>query len=418
MKKITAILLTGISLFVLIIISLVIFSSLYGRYVPSSSFETLKSLPYLSWVPAETEKTGVIKHNPALSCKGVNIYNADNSPEAYLIDMSGKVLHKWSGGKYAWHHAEICENGDLLGISQDRSLVRLDWDSHIKWVKNMRFHHDLDIAENKDIYVLARKDRIVFKALLPVPVLNDYIIVLSSRGEIKKEISLYKILKEKISAARLFSIYGWIIRPKTIIKMRDLKKKYNFVFEGWNPSPPNIFHTNSIEIINRDVQGLCKKGNILICVRELNLIGILDMDKEKLIWGWGPGNLDKPHNPTLLENGNILIFDNGWSRAYSRIIELNPLTEEILWEYKSWPVWKFSSDSRGASQRLNNGNTLITESDKGRVFEITPSGKIVWEFFSPDINSEDGTRRAIYRMMRITDTEKYPFLKDLKNRQY
>ena len=34
-------------------------------------------------------------------------------------------------------------------------------------------------------------------------------------------------------------------------------------------------------------------------------------------------------------------------------------------------------------QRLPNGNTLITEGSDGRVFEVTPDHKIVWEFVSP-----------------------------------
>ena len=43
------------------------------------------------------------------------------------------------------------------------------------------------------------------------------------------------------------------------------------------------------------------------------------------------------HAPTPLPNGNLLIFDNGTLRGYSRVIELNPLTEEIAWEYDGKP---------------------------------------------------------------------------------
>jgi hypothetical protein len=32
---------------------------------------------------------------------------------------------------------------------------------------------------------------------------------------------------------------------------------------------------------------------------------------------------------------------------------------------------------------LPNGNTLITESDGGRLFEVTADGQIVWEFVNP-----------------------------------
>ena len=43
----------------------------------------------------------------------------------------------------------------------------------------------------------------------------------------------------------------------------------------------------------------------------------------------------------------------------------------------------FFSSTCGTAQRLPGGNTLITETDAGRAFEITPEGRIVWEFLRP-----------------------------------
>ena len=45
----------------------------------------------------------------------------------------------------------------------------------------------------------------------------------------------------------------------------------------------------------------------------------------------------------------------------------------------------------GEHEFLANGNILITESEGGRVFEINPNGKIVWEF----INRYDDDHVAI-----------------------
>ena len=53
------------------------------------------------------------------------------------------------------------------------------------------------------------------------------------------------------------------------------------------------------------------------------------------------------------------------------------------------------------AQRLPNGNTLITESDAGRVFEVTEGGDIVWEFVNLDI-MEAGEHRVIWRMTRVS----------------
>jgi len=108
--------------------------------------------------------------------------------------------------------------------------------------------------------------------------------------------------------------------------------------------------------------------------------------------------------PTLLENGNILIYDNGANRSYSRIVEFNPISESIEWEYKANPPQQFYSKLRGSNQRLPNGNTLICDSENGRAFEVTKDKEIVWEFYNPEI--QKGKRKLIYRMMRITDKDR------------
>jgi hypothetical protein len=283
----------------------------------------------------------------------------------------------------------------------------LDWDSNIKWRKRMRFHHDISVAENNDIYTLVSKNEWVFKFWLPFPIANDYIVVLSPKGQIKREISLLGLLKNEMPFKNFIKIYLWLIKPRNIKGI--IRRSRNV------PQPPSeILHANSIEIIDRDIAGLCKKGDLLVSASNLDLIAILDIEKGKVIWKWGQGELSKQHHPVLLKNGNILIFDNGVKRGYSRIVELNPLTKEIVWEYKSHPPATFFSSSRGANQRLPNGNTLITESDKGHVFEVTYDGEMVWEFYDPQIKEVSKERATIYRMMRITDLENYPCLKNLR----
>jgi hypothetical protein len=177
----------------------------------------------------------------------------------------------------------------------------------------------------------------------------------------------------------------------------------------------DIFHNNTVALIDKNIEGLCKKGDILISVRQLDTIAIMSRKTEKIIWEWGPGELDRQHHPTLLDNGNILIFDNGPARGFSRVIEVNPLSRQIEWEFKTHPPEKFYSVTRGASQRLPNGNTLITESNKGHVFEVTKNGEIVWDFYTPQTIQRAHMERAIiYRMMRIANPEKYPKLKNLQ----
>ncbi len=83
------------------------------------------------------------------------------------------------------------------------------------------------------------------------------------------------------------------------------------------------------------------------------------------------------------------------------MLEVDPVTDEIRWEYNGDPPEAFFSALRGGCQRLPNGNTLITESDRGRVFEITPEGEVVWEFYNPVTRSGGSERSAIYRLTRL-----------------
>ena len=44
----------------------------------------------------------------------------------------------------------------------------------------------------------------------------------------------------------------------------------------------------------------------------------------------------------------------------------------------------------GGAQRLSGGTTLITESCRGRAFEVTRDGEVVWEYVNPHRAGEDG----------------------------
>ena len=152
----------------------------------------------------------------------------------------------------------------------------------------------------------------------------------------------------------------------------------------------DIFHANSVSwlgdspLAKRDP--IYAAGNVLVTLRNQDLVAILRWEPWELLWAWGPGELLMPHNATLLENGNILIFDNRRGEEFSRVVELDPLRREIVWEYRAPNPEDFYSPSRGSAQRLPNGNTLVGQSDEARVFEVTPDGSIVWEWRPTDVD--------------------------------
>jgi hypothetical protein len=247
-------------------------------------------------------------------------------------------------------------------------------------------HHDVEIGPDGSAFVLSREVLEVATDFGKMPIVDDVVTRISESGERNGTVSFYGMfahaLKSQLRRAwwkRLFS--------------RDERLK-----------DADFMHMNSIEYVDRDLGGLATRGTFLICSRDLGLIAFVDLTGQRVVWSWGEGVLDGPHHPSVLPNGHLMIFDNGAERGWSRIVELDPATSTIVWEYRGSPPEAFFSKSRGGARALPNGNVLITESNRGRVFEVTRAGEIVWEYYNPDLiesSSGETERGAIYRMTRI-----------------
>jgi arylsulfotransferase ASST len=122
-------------------------------------------------------------------------------------------------------------------------------------------------------------------------------------------------------------------------------------------------------------------------------------------------------------DGRLLIFDNGTFRTgesvtYSRAIEVDRETSAVVWEYRDSPPEAFYTSFMGAAQRLPGGNTLITESAFGRLFEVTREGRVCWEFVVPQFakyadpilaRAFPGESNAVFRAYRY-GAEDIPWL--------
>lgn len=385
------------------------------------SFEQLRSLGYVTWTAIDEEeakKRDVTQYDPESACEGINLYYSINKEGGYFFNMAGDILHTFTDQraikrKIKWRLIEPYLNNEFLILEENTEIFRIDWDSNVKAQITGPYHHDIAVDDDGGFYALMHAKMDIPEFSATEPILNEWLVHITKDGVVDKKISFVKMFSEN---QQLFA-YAKIPNQNPDMKMR---------IEDFCPDAWDVFHTNTIEIIDRDIfssgRKLFGKGDILFCNRNQNLIGAIDVLAEKIIWYWGINHLDFPHTPSLLENGNILVFDNGYHRKYSRIIEFNPASGETEWEYKDVPPTSFLSAEMGSVQRLDNGNTLITESEHGRVFEITRDGDVVWEFYNPQIkktfNAElaavEKKRASIYRMNRFTDPQKYPFIKNLK----
>ena len=108
-----------------------------------------------------------------------------------------------------------------------------------------------------------------------------------------------------------------------------------------------------------------------------------------------------------LDSGRMLLFDNNRKALRrSSVLEFDPLTGEVFWSYQADEEDVFFSQSCGAAQRLPNGNTLVTESDYGRAFELTPEKEIVWEYHNPARAGDEGELVAtLFEVIRLEESE-------------
>jgi hypothetical protein len=354
--------------------------------------ERLRSLAYLQGSrPAEGRSSGVVLAAEG-AWDGLNLVTDGHRPWAALVAMDGRVLHEWSldyrsafphsdlpgdarGSKF-WRRVHLLAGGDLLAIYEGSGLVRLDRRSRVVWAFPGWAHHDLDVTADGSIWVLTRRAEVLPRFHEVRPILHDFVVRLDPAGNLLSEVSVLAAIERSPWRAGLRR------------RMAD---------HG------DLLHTNTLEILDGSAGPrlpALRAGNALISMREIDTVAVLDLESESLAWSLS-GLWVEQHQPTIVGDGRLLVFDNrGGPEGRSRVLEMDPITQEILWEYGSREG--LYSETCGSSQRLPNGNTLITESDNGRAIEVTPAGRIVWEYRTPHRTGEDGELVAtLFEVVRL-----------------
>jgi outer membrane protein assembly factor BamB len=147
-------------------------------------------------------------------------------------------------------------------------------------------------------------------------------------------------------------------------------------------TPVDPFHTNDIEILSPEIASAFpafEAGDLLISLRQVNLVAVVGSSDHDLKW-WSTGPWYRQHDPDFLPDGTISVLDNNMGFGVSRILAINPQTGEQATLFEGSELQPFYTWRRGQQEQLENGNLLITESEKGHVFEVDKSGELVWEY--------------------------------------
>ena len=351
--------------------------------------------------------TGLTFHSPAQSFKGYTLVTPIAADYSVLLDMSGQVVQRWRVAGFRIFQSELLSSGNLLVLCTDASLPppqqvpfdqppplfeqhirrlggsathlrELDWDGGLVWdYGNQAIHHDFVRKSNGHTVVAewvelpedvarrvrggARRPREKFPRML-----SDDILEIDAAGNELRRIHLWQLLDPLRDA----------ICP--------LEQRWEWT------------HLNSLALTSNE--------DILFSCRTNSRVGIIDGATGGLRWKFGAPDVYHQHHATPLSNGNVQIFDNGMHRvglSYSRVVEVDPRTSAVVWEYAGEPQEQFFSGHISGAERLPNDSVLICEGTSGRVFEVTRRGETVWEWISPFTSVVQGrTRSWLFRAHR------------------
>jgi uncharacterized protein (UPF0248 family) len=333
----------------------------------------------------------------------------------YLIDLQGAVVHIWNMryppglSGYLTEQGTLFYNGRTSEVNflsrfpfKGGVVLEADWNGKVLWEVRHPDHHHHGI--------LLRNGNVLLHCMGQVP--NEIARRVKGGMEENKMQSGQYAPQREADAGKMYSDYLAEVTPagQTVWEWRT--------WEHLDPLADGIAEIQAPRTLwaqGNSVQEL-PDGDILASYRPTATVIRISRKTGKILWKLGPPTVSGQHAPTLLANGNILIFDNGVHRLddsvpYSRVIEIDPATNEIVWRYQDKPTWNFFSPRMGNAQRLPNGNTLITGSSFGRFFEVTKEGEIVWEYVNPFFGKPffggppDSESNQVFRALRYTAEE-------------
>jgi hypothetical protein len=414
--------------------------------------------------------TGVTIYDPERCWNGYTVFQTgmhSKQAAAVLINMNGSAVNLWKG--LDGFPNKILPGGFVMGSTGMRDsrygyqdmldLVQVDWDGNIVWRFNQyelikdpgiksqwmaRQHHDYQREGNPVGYYVPGMDPSTNKG-------NT--IILSHRNVNDTRISEKLLLDDVIYEVTWNGEIVWQWNCSDHFDEMDFSEESKNTMarnpnKGHNQQAGDWMHMNSVSVLgpNRWYDGGDSRfhpDNIICDGRQTNVIAIIDKKTGKIVWQIGPDYDQTPalrkmgwiigqHHAHLIPRGlpgegNILIFDNGGTagygapnpgspsgvnnalRDYSRVLEIDPVTLEVVWKCGGGSMpgpggleksIRLYSSFISSAQRLPNGNTLITEGASGRIIEVTSKQEIIWEYISPYVN-KDMDMNMVYRAYRV-----------------
>ena len=361
--------------------------------------------------------------------------------DAFLIDMDGQVVHTWPITGFP---PKMLPGGTLVGCqgvfpgSYDCvEMQQRSWDGELEWsfadfvvtptLRAARHHHDFQREGSPVGYYSPGR--------LPLASGNTLVLAFeqTTLPELRDSPLLADVIYELDAAGQLVRV---VWRSSEHIDEMGFDEEALADIRTQSAEPLELLHGNSITLVGENPwfdQGHAAfdPENIVYSSRRANFVAILSHETAEIVWRIGPdfergpeailGQFVGQHFAHIVPRGlpgagNMLVLDNGggsgyggpadnpngyrYTRDYSRVLEFNPITFELVWEYgEPSGGATFFSRFLGSAQRLPNANTLLTIGTEGRVIEVTPDEDIVWTYQFPAPGT--GTLGWVYRAIRM-----------------
>jgi outer membrane protein assembly factor BamB len=395
--------------------------------------------------------TGTTVYDPDLAWNGYTVLSPLGTQAVIVIDMNGDVVKQWDDFvNSAGGPARILPGGGVLAANGSRpphqeslALVQRDFDGNEVW----RFDRNEEITRNDGTVIWsARQHHDWQREGLPAgyyspdaqpEIEGGRTLILTHTNLMQPNVSNRMLEDDRIIEISWEGniVWEWISSDHIDeLGFRDDARDVIRAAGAFSNARGSFdwLHVNSATYVGPNQwfdagDERFAPDNVIISSREASIVAIVGRDGE-IVWRLGPnfsesaemreiGQIIGQHHPHLIPPGlpgagNLLVFDNGGSSGYgfanpiapdgrgafkrsdSRVLEINPVTLEVVWSYNN-PG--FFSTNISSAQRLPNGNTLITAGAPGRLFEVNTDGDIVWEYIYPEFTP----RNAVYRGYRL-----------------
>lgn len=355
-------------------------------------YAELKPEKFLHKIRKDFQGQPDFRYETGLAQEGVTLVSSlwEQQNGMNLYDMEGKLLHRWRVSfNSIWsdtpdwpaqkigdwdvdiHGMHLYPDGSIVFNFEYNGLVKIDRCSRVVWKLAAETHHSVETDEAGNLWVPGRKTHTRKHPdfpLLKAGVEEDLVLQVSPEGKILRAIPVLEALLKSDLAGIVF-----------VARAADLSGQLT-----------DIGHLNSVDILSSAMAPhfpMFRAGDILISLRNLNLVAVMDPVTEKIKW-WSMGSFIQQHDADFLADGRIGLFDNrgeaenpnGSGYRSSRILAIDPATHVVTTLFDSTRGTILFTAIRGNQQFLPNGNILVSEWVAGRVLEVTPQGKLAWQF--------------------------------------